>query len=349
MTLDPATGWLNWLTGEGNGPANYRITVFVRDNGAPALTDSLSFNLAVREHNSPPALALIPDATVREGALLTFAAQASDRDIPANRLRFSLTPDAPQGATVDPLTGVFSWRPREFQGPSSNRFRLTVTDDGAPPLSATREFAVVVRDVLSDFNLGLGSTHLRAGQSAGVPVRLVSGAELTRLDFQLRSPSPALLNLRLEPLAPEIDAAVLQPLGGDAYAAAFFVVPGSALDGDRDIARLRFDTADGQSASASLLPGNVTALGIEGATLRGAGAPGNVFVVARQPAIELRPGASLILHGLTGKTYSLETASGLGSPPSWRELRRVTFGADRIDESLPAADGVLFLRLREIE
>jgi hypothetical protein len=149
---------------------------------------------------------------------------------------------------------------------------------------------------LSDFRVGLGSTHVRAGQGGAVPVHVVTGVELTRLDFALRSTSPALRDLRLEPLAPEIDAAVLQPLGGDAYAATFLVAPGATIDGDRDLARLVFDTASDQSALAQPLPDGVTALATDGVTpLRGAGASGRVFVVARQPVIEVRAGSRLVL------------------------------------------------------
>lgn len=53
----------------------------------------------------------------------------------------------PVGSLLDPGFGVFTWAPSEGQGPSTNRFNLLVTDNGAPPLSATQEVVVVVREL----------------------------------------------------------------------------------------------------------------------------------------------------------------------------------------------------------
>lgn len=39
---------------------------------------------------------------------------------------FSLAPGAPEGATIDPVLGVFTWIPTECQGPSTNLITITV-------------------------------------------------------------------------------------------------------------------------------------------------------------------------------------------------------------------------------
>ena len=52
---------------------------------------------------------------VNEGTSLTFTASATDPDIPAQSLIFSLDPGAPAGASINPGSGVFKWTPTEAQ------------------------------------------------------------------------------------------------------------------------------------------------------------------------------------------------------------------------------------------
>ena len=61
----------------------------------------------------------------------SVAATASDPDVPADTLSFSLGGE-PVGAVIDPVTGVFTWTPTEAQGPGSYDITIRVTDDGTP-------------------------------------------------------------------------------------------------------------------------------------------------------------------------------------------------------------------------
>jgi hypothetical protein len=92
--------------------------------------------------NAPPVLDAIGDKTIILGQTLTFTATASDADGPSQPLIFSLQPEAPAGASVNPFSGVFSWTPSK--APSTNLVTLSVTDTGNPPLSASRTFNVYV-------------------------------------------------------------------------------------------------------------------------------------------------------------------------------------------------------------
>ena len=93
---------------------------------------------SINEQNSqgPPAR---PD-------VLTFTATATDPDLPANKLTFSLS-GAPAGAGIDAATGVFTWAPAEAQGPASYTFRVRVTDNGTPSLFAEQALRVTVNEV----------------------------------------------------------------------------------------------------------------------------------------------------------------------------------------------------------
>lgn len=97
--------------------------------------------------NTPPMLALISDKTVNEGANLYFAAVASDTNVPAQSLAFSLDPGAPSNAAIHVTSGAFTWTPAEAQGPGVYPVTIRVTDNGAPPLSATRSLNITVNEV----------------------------------------------------------------------------------------------------------------------------------------------------------------------------------------------------------
>src|SRR5205085_9540095 len=113
------------------------------------LSDAKTFTLVVNEVNTAPLLNPISDRTVSEGALISFTAIASDPDIPAQTLTFSLDPEAPSGAHIDPTNGLFTWTPTEAQGPSTNTITVRVTDNGSPALSDAKSFTVTVSEVNS--------------------------------------------------------------------------------------------------------------------------------------------------------------------------------------------------------
>lgn len=145
--IDPQTGLFIWEPGERDGPGIYPISIVVTDNGLPPRRASETISVNVQELNRPPILTALNDATVDEGSLLSFTAAASDPDIPANTLAFSLAAGAPVGASIDPLTGVFSWRPTELQGGNDYTVAINATDNGTPAQTATASFHVRVNKV----------------------------------------------------------------------------------------------------------------------------------------------------------------------------------------------------------
>jgi hypothetical protein len=93
--------------------------------------------------NTPPVLAVVPNATITAGQTLMVTNMATDADVPAQSLNWSLG-GASVGASLNATNGLLTWRPTIFQSPSTNLFSITVTDNGTPPLSATRNFSVIV-------------------------------------------------------------------------------------------------------------------------------------------------------------------------------------------------------------
>src|SRR6266536_401537 len=92
--------------------------------------------ITVNDTNVAPVLAPIGNKSATINVALTFTATATDADIPANTLTFSLTLGSPAatGATINASTGAFSWTPTTS---GNYPVTITVTDNGTPPMSAS--------------------------------------------------------------------------------------------------------------------------------------------------------------------------------------------------------------------
>ena len=125
----------------------YSVTVRVTDDGVSSLDDFETINITVGEVNQAPVLAAIGNQSVDEGSLLTFTVSATDADLPANNLSFSLDSGAPAGATIDPSTGQFSWTPPGGTSPGNHTVTVRVSDDGVPSLEDFETITITVNDV----------------------------------------------------------------------------------------------------------------------------------------------------------------------------------------------------------
>lgn len=144
-SIDPGTGVFAWTPTELQGPGNYPVTVRVTDDGNPALNDWETIHIVVREVNLPPVLAPIGDKSVDELTTLVFTATATDPD-PNQPHTFSLDAGAPPGASIGPVSGIFSWTPTELQGPGYYTVTVGVTDNGSPALSDWETIHITVRE-----------------------------------------------------------------------------------------------------------------------------------------------------------------------------------------------------------
>jgi len=154
-------GVFTWTTTEANGPGTNLITVRVQDNSTPNLSATQSWSVVVSEVNSPPILQPVANQTIASGGTLVITNSVSDPDLPANALTFSLVA-APANANLS-AGGVFTWTPVPSQA-GTNVVTLRVIDNGAPALSATQTFLVIVTATnvdalrIASINLDPGAT-----------------------------------------------------------------------------------------------------------------------------------------------------------------------------------------------
>jgi DNA-directed RNA polymerase subunit H (RpoH/RPB5) len=96
--------------------------------------------------NDAPVLAAIGAKSGDELVEITFTATATDIDVPADILTFSLDSGAPAGAAIT-AGGVFTWTPAEDQGPGVYPVTVRVTDSGTPALDDFETFDITVVEV----------------------------------------------------------------------------------------------------------------------------------------------------------------------------------------------------------
>jgi len=119
-------------------------TLTMSEGGTTAPTDTRpQINFTAIKPNTAPMLAAVSNRTLIAGQILTITNVATDTDIPAQQLTFSLL-DPPTGAAIAAVSGVFTWQPAIAQSPSTNTIKVRVADNAPASLSATNSFTVTV-------------------------------------------------------------------------------------------------------------------------------------------------------------------------------------------------------------
>jgi hypothetical protein len=141
-SLNATTGVFTWAPTTAQVGTN-AFNIVVTDSGLPPLSTTQTFKVTVMASNTPPALAAVSSRTIAVGMTLTITNVATDSDLPAQALTFSLGNGGAANASLNATTGVFTWSPTTAQV-GTNAFSVVVTDSGLPPLSATQTFKVTV-------------------------------------------------------------------------------------------------------------------------------------------------------------------------------------------------------------
>lgn len=150
LVIDPQTGRLVWNTQETDGGRVITATVTVTDAGLPAKSDSETFTITVSETNEAPLMQPVPAVTVAAGQPIQVTSAATDADLPAQTLAFSLAGTPPDGMTIDATTGLISWTPDAEMTPQTVVIEVLVTDNGSPDRNASLQIPIQVIEAESD-------------------------------------------------------------------------------------------------------------------------------------------------------------------------------------------------------
>jgi hypothetical protein len=179
-----------------NGVANFTFIA----TGDGITFGPMSYGILITTTNAPtsntaPTLAAITNRTAVAGTTISFTNSASDSDVPAQALAFSLQ-NGPSGSSVNSSNGIFVWRPTIAQSPTTNLISVIVTDNGTPNLSTTQSFTIfVTRPVtpaLQSVSLAGGTFQFQVAGDAGPDYTIQASTNLVNWSPLFTTNSPAL-------------------------------------------------------------------------------------------------------------------------------------------------------------
>jgi glucuronoarabinoxylan endo-1,4-beta-xylanase len=146
--------------------------------------------------NTSPTLAPLADQIINAGVTLVVTNMATDTDLPAQTLTFSVL-TAPTNATftmTDGTNGIFTWRPLVSQADTTNLVSVQVTDNGTPNLTATNNFTVtvnpLVRPVLDSIAISGRQISMVVNGTQGPDYTLLTSADLINWQALFTTNSP---------------------------------------------------------------------------------------------------------------------------------------------------------------
>jgi len=135
-------------------------------------------------------LAAVADRVIHAGMLVLITNVASDADVPANTLAFSLDNGAPAAAHIGAADGIFMCPTTDADANTTNHITVRVTDNGVPPLSNGQSFlvSVVPRPLLTSITVSNQIVNVAWTALAGQVYRLQFTTNLTTAHWSAVSP-----------------------------------------------------------------------------------------------------------------------------------------------------------------
>ncbi len=211
---------------------------------------------------------------------------------------------------------------------------------GSPAGGLTQTYALIFSNNFSVGQLGavslgalpatisLGTGVMLAGSSGSVPITLDSQGALIGLSFVLNLPANLFTALSVQPTAPALSAASLSVLSSNTVELSFTAAPGLNLQGNQQIAQLNLTAASNQSSAFVPLwpqaPQGTNANA--GAANAFSVQAGRAVIIGPQPLLELQLAAgsrSLVLYGIPGRSYEIQSSTSLARPGAWSDFLRV--------------------------
>jgi hypothetical protein len=294
-------------------PGDYQVSLYL--NGIQDYAGNQSPNVVTmswaRGTQLPPVIAQATNLLVSSGGSVALRVQAFDPN--GYQLRYSLALGAPAGAFIDATNGDFSWVPTCAQGSSTNPITVLVTDDANPPLSSSMTFLVAVSDCVQ---VGVGSTTVPAGQSACLPVNLLSTVGLTNLSFTLEFPTNRFSNWAITATNPAVGTASVQVLDAGHVQFQIATKAGQVLEGPTSVGTICFNVLPGASGFIQVQTAEVVGSKRDGSTVASAsGESTRLVIVSLEPLLEASLSANrgrlLTLYGNPGTSYEVDYTTNL--------------------------------------
>ncbi|HEX4122217.1 MAG TPA: hypothetical protein VH619_16490 [Verrucomicrobiae bacterium] len=177
-------------------------------------------------------------------------------------------------------------------------------------------------------SVGIGTDAVLAGSSGSVPISVTSQSKLVNLSFVLKLPTNSFSSLSVQSTTPLLNSAVLSGLSPNSIQLSFAAAPGVNLEGNQQIATLNFTTqSNDASAFVQLLPQSAQGTNADASIASTISAsPGRLVIIGPQPLLDTQlEGATrnLVLYGIPGSSYQIQTSSHVANPGNWSDFMRV--------------------------
>ena len=246
----------------------------------------------------------------------------SATDPGAHPLYFALGKGAPAGMSLT-SAGVLSWTPSFAQGSSSNFITVWAVERAAPALSNSMSFAIVVGDCA---RVQVGSGFVMAGSSGSAPVNILATAPVTNLSFTLDFPTNRLVNWFVSPSNAAIGAIAVRNVSATQTVFTVGAKNGQSLVGSFVLGSLTFGATPGSSAFVPLTFDAFAATEAnQNSVPTTLGEAGRIIILGPEPLLEahLTNGVrSLVLYGIPGNSYQIQSSTNLRSRTNWINLAR---------------------------
>ena len=163
LAVDAETGVVSWTPTEAQGPGQFTASILLSDD--ESRISIANFSIRVDEVNRAPSITEIEDIVLNDDAIVRVPLIASDPDLPAQLLSFSLGENVTTAASID-SEGNFVFTPTEVMD-GDYPIEVLVSDNGTPPLTDSISFNVRADRSLPDLVVPPSSIVIPANLKPG--------------------------------------------------------------------------------------------------------------------------------------------------------------------------------------
>ena len=149
LSFAPSSRTFSGTPLESDTPGSLTVRIIATDDGTPAAATRATFQLTVEEVNDPPTMPSLADQAATEDQSFSYTFDAVV-DPEGHSVTYIATLDdgaaLPTWLSFDNNARAFSGTPKEGDVPATLTIRVTVTDNGTPPASASGTFTLTVSE-----------------------------------------------------------------------------------------------------------------------------------------------------------------------------------------------------------
>lgn len=276
--------------------------------------------------NRPPELEPVPTIYLNVGEILILTNRALDSDLPAQDLRYALCSDFMSGARIDPMTGVFVWKPGPEDAGTTNQLCVSVFDSGSPNLANTHEIEVVVDHYL---DIRFEDFAVLDGETGRVPLSIYTSMPIRDLFFTLSLPPEMQANVSFSVEPGKACQHYLVPAANGTW---FFMIrscDGKPFFQTETLGELSFTAQSAESRFISMQPVEFTARLLDERYLNHVEARRSKGAIIKDtPLLELlltgAKAPELVVYGRPGNTYVVEQSVTGGPADDWQPWLQLT-------------------------